>query len=82
MQEDEFIEPFAAPEIFVDGFSKHLSRDGVMSCVGYRKMPDGNLVVVRLVWPAVNTMAAIEDAEAAMAAPVVASNGTGAKRVH
>ncbi len=82
MTEEEFIETFTAPEIFVDGFSKHTARDGVMSCIGYRKLPEGKLVVVRLVWPAVNTIAAIEEAEAAMAAPVVAGGGSGAKRVH
>lgn len=80
MTEEEFSEPFAAPEIFVDGFSKHTARDGVMTCIGYRNMPEGRMVVVRLVWPAVNTMAAIEEAEAAMAAPVLGVGGSGAKR--
>jgi hypothetical protein len=69
MSDEPLIEPFSVPEIFVDGFTDHVARDGVMSCAGYRHMKDGKIVVVRLVWPAVNTDAAIEDAKIAMASP-------------
>lgn len=65
--ENDLLEPYAAPEIFVDGFTKHTSRDGVMTCVGYRNMPEGRVIVVRLVWPAVNTGAAMDDANEAVA---------------
>lgn len=64
--DDEPLEAYTVPEIFVDGFTGHTSRDGVMSCVGYRKLREGKIVVVKLVWPAVNTNAAIDDANAAM----------------
>lgn len=66
MTDDTLIEPFAVPEVFVDGFSQHTSRDGVMTCVGYRRMKDGKTIVIRLAWPAVNTTAAIDDALNAM----------------
>jgi hypothetical protein len=69
MPDDTVIEPFAVPEIFVDGFTQHKAHDGVMSCVGYRKLAEGKIVVVRLVWPAVNTSAAIDDAISALSAP-------------
>lgn len=70
MSDDDLIEPYAVPEIFVDSFTKHVSRDGVMTCVGYRKMAEGRVVVVRLAWPAVNTSAAIEDANLALTVPI------------
>lgn len=70
MADCKLIEPYAVPEIFVDGFTQHNSRDGVMTCVGYRAMQDGKVVVIRLAWPAVNTEAAILDASVAMAAPI------------
>jgi hypothetical protein len=63
MPDEEFAEPFAAPEIYIDGFTHHAVRDGVMTCIGYRNMPDGRHVVLRLAWPMVNTMAAVEEAE-------------------
>lgn len=66
---DELIEPVGVLEIFVDGFTDHVARDGVMSCVGYRTMKDGKFVVIKLVWPAVNTEAAIGDARSAMVPP-------------
>lgn len=66
MQSDDPIELYAAPEIFVDGFTKHESRDGVMSCNGYRRVHGRNVVVVKLVWPVVNTSAAIDEALQAM----------------
>jgi hypothetical protein len=70
MTDDDLIEPYAVPEIFVDGFTRHASRSGVMTCVGYRVMPEGKVVVIRLVWPAVNTVEAIDDAVNAMNAAV------------
>ena len=66
MQEDDLIDLHAVPEIFVDNFTRHVSRDGVMSCVGYRQMPQGKVIVIKLVWPAVNTSSAIGDAIDAM----------------
>ncbi len=71
MSKDDVIEIYSAPEIYVDGFTQHTSRDGVMTCVGYRKMPEGRVVVVKLVWPAANTNAAIEDALSAMSNPEI-----------
>lgn len=62
----DLIDNYSAPEIFVDGFANHTSHDGVMTCVGYRRMPEGLTVVIRLVWPAVNTVAAVDDAIQAM----------------
>lgn len=62
----ELIEPMGVPEIFVDGFTKHTAHDGVMTAIGYRKMPEGNVAVIRLVWPEVNTSAAIDEANLAM----------------
>lgn len=82
MTEEEFSEPFAAPEIFVDGFTNHTARDGVMTCVGYRRMADGSHIVVRLAWPAVNTMAAVEEAEAALARPQPAARVGPKRGVH
>lgn len=79
MSDEDFAEPFAAPEFYVDGFTNHAARDGVMTCIGYRNMSDGKQIVVRLVWPMVNTMAAVEDAEAALAKPRYAT-GDGSKR--
>ena len=73
MNDEELIEPFLAPEVFVDGFSEHTVRDGVMTCAGYRTMKHGRIVVIRLAWPVVNTIAAIDAAIQAMvpsAAPV------------
>lgn len=69
MPDDRLIEPFAVPEIFVDGFTGHTARDGVMSCAGYRHTKEGKVVVVRLVWPVVNTTAAIDDAISALGVP-------------
>jgi hypothetical protein len=63
------IELYSVPEIFVDGFTKHVSVDGVMSCIGYRKMQGRSVVVLKLVWPAVNTGAAISDAMEALDTP-------------
>jgi hypothetical protein len=67
--DEELLEPYAVAEIFVDGFTKHTLRDGVMTCVGFRNMTEGKVIVVRLVWPAVNTVAAINDAVVAMENP-------------
>lgn len=77
MRDEELLEPFAVQEIFVNGFTNHQRHDGVMSCVGYRATRDGKLVVVRLVWPAANTEAAIEDAKAALAAAEVTLENSG-----
>lgn len=67
MSKDDLIEPYTVHEIFVDGFIEHRSIDGVMSCVGYRKSPEGRVIVVRLAWPETSTQAAIDDANAALA---------------
>lgn len=66
MTAKEPMEIYAVPEIFVDGFTQHTARDGVMSCIGYRKMSEGKIVVVRLVWPATSTSSAIDEATAAL----------------
>jgi hypothetical protein len=80
MPEDRIIEPFTAPEIFVDGFTQHEARNGVMTCIGYRAMKDGKFAVVRLVWPVVSTGAAIDDAIAALGAHPDDSGPTDPKR--
>jgi len=86
MGRNDLIEPFAAQEIFVDGFTDHATRNGVMTCVGYRRLPEGNVIVVRLVWPAVNTTAAIDSAMQAMSAPQetnrIESGGNAKRKVH
>lgn len=81
--DDEPVEAYTVPEIFVDGFTSHALRDGVMTCVGYRKLIEGKIVVVKLVWPAVNTNAAIDDANAAMDAanrPIPTGKRNGPKK--
>jgi hypothetical protein len=69
MRDETLIEGHSVPEIYVDGFTNHMSRDGVMTCVGFRKLPEGNFIVVRLAWPVVNTLSAISDATEALNAP-------------
>jgi hypothetical protein len=69
MPDDTVIEPATVQEFFIDGFTDHAVHDGVMTCIGYRNMKDGKYAVVRLVWPAVNTCAAIEDATLALNTP-------------
>ena len=66
MPDDDLIEPTLAPEIFVDYFTQHAVSDGIMSCVGYRKRADGKIIVVRLMWPAAHTSAAIQEAATAL----------------
>lgn len=68
MGTQDLIELYSVPEIFVDGFARHTSHDGVMTCIGYRLMDGHKIVVLRLVWPAVNTTAAINEAVDAMSA--------------
>jgi hypothetical protein len=77
---EDMIEVYPTKEIFVDGFAGHKSSDGVMTCVGYRKMSEGNVVVVRLAWPAVNTNEAIISAIDAMSAPPGANAVKSVKR--
>ncbi len=70
MNDESLIEPFSVQEIFVDGFTEYVARDGVMTCAGYRLTSDGDKVVkVRLIWPAVNTEAAVNGAMVALRAP-------------
>lgn len=78
MRDDETLDDLSAPEIFVDGFINHAARDGVMSCVGYRRISGRKVTVIRLVWPAVNTSTAIDDALAALGNDIE----TGSKRAH
>jgi hypothetical protein len=66
MTDDDLIENLGVLEIYVDGFCDHAARNGVMTCIGYRKMKDGTYVVLRLAWPVVNTTEAIDCASAAM----------------
>jgi hypothetical protein len=75
MRDETLIEPFAVQEIFVDGFCDHQIENGVMSCVGYRvqrpSRQNGDplkVVVIRLVMPAMNLDAAIQDARQAQCA--------------
>lgn len=90
MRDDTLVEPFAVPEeeiieppgvleIYVDEFTRHVTHNGNMSCVGVRNYADGKTVVVRLVWPADNTKFAIEDARDALSKPEVV--GVPAERV-
>lgn len=67
MSEDqELIEPFAIPEIFVDGFVQYEVHDGILTFVGYRKQrASAPVAVLRLVMPVVNLMAAIHGAMSA-----------------
>ena len=76
MRDQKLVEPFAVPEIFVDGFTDHIIRNGVMTCAGYRLQEpageDGQLqrvAVIRLVMPAANLNDAIEDARSAQSKP-------------
>lgn len=70
-REEEMIESPGVLEIYVDEFTRHITHNGNMSCVGVRNYADGKTVVVRLVWPADNTKFAIEDARDAMSKPEV-----------
>lgn len=78
MRKEETFDDFSAPEIFVDGFVNHASRDGVMSCVGYRSIGGRKIIVLRLVWPAANTTSAVEDAMSALNHDIE----IGSKRAH
>lgn len=73
MRDKTVIEPAGLPEIFVDGFSSHVTRNGVMTCVGYRLQDHSNderrVAVVRLIWPEHSTDEAIADAREAQYAP-------------
>lgn len=82
MRDETLVEPFAVPEIFVDGFSDHEIHNGVMTCAGYRLQPPSRqngeplkVVVVRLVWPVTATDEAIADARRAQSAPFLVKNG-------
>jgi hypothetical protein len=75
MRDETLVEMFAAPEIFVDGFSDHQVHNGVMTCAGYRiqTTPRQNgepikVVVVRLVFPLCALEPAIADAKHAQGA--------------
>ncbi len=73
MRDKTVVEPMGLPEIFVDGFSSHVTRNGIMTCVGYR-LQDGlgeelRVAVVRLIWPEHSTDEAIADAREAQYAP-------------
>lgn len=72
MRDETLVETFAAPEIFVDGFSDHQVHNGVMTCAGYRIQPPSRehgeplkMVVIRLVFPLCAVEAAIADAKQA-----------------
>ncbi len=74
MRDETLVEPFAVQEIFVDGFCDHQINNGVMTCVGYRTQRPSRengdplkVVVVRLVMPASNVDAAVDDARQAQA---------------
>lgn len=71
MKDETLIEPFAAPEIFVDGFTNFMVRNGNVSCTGYRvQEANGRLLkvgVVRLIFPKDNLPASIEEAQSAAA---------------
>lgn len=82
MPADVIIEPIGVLEVYVDGFTEHIVRDGVMTCVGYRRMPDGRKVVLRLAWPAVNTAEAVESAITAAAMPTAAPQNGSKRGVH
>lgn len=79
-REEELIESPGVLEIYVDEFTRHITHNGNMSCVGVRNYADGKTVVVRLVWPADNTKFAIDDARDALCKPEVATPPTERKR--
>ncbi len=80
MRDEEILEPIGLEDVFVDGFTKHATRNGYMSCIGYRELESGTIAVIRLVWPVVNTEAAIEDAREALATPSPMQSSSQAKR--
>jgi len=74
MEGDTLMEPFAAQEFFVDGFTDHGVDNGIFSCVGYRKQrgPNGvcqKVAVIRIAMPANKLAEAIAKAQAAFNAP-------------
>ena len=63
------VEPFAAPEIYVEGFTDYEVKDGVLTCAGYRtKRTNGEPfkeVVLRIVMPVANLADTIAQATTA-----------------
>lgn len=57
MRDETLIEPFAAQEFYVDGFTDYSVANGLIFCAGYRLQPsrDGSeplkVTVLRLIWP-------------------------------
>jgi hypothetical protein len=81
--QEELVEPIGVQEVFVDYFTGHISINGVMRCVGVRRINNENVVVIRLVWPEANTESAIKEARTALASPApITSNKGPPKRVH
>jgi hypothetical protein len=87
---DKLIEPFAALEVYCDGFTDFRVRNGNMTCVGFRlhePLRKGEeplrVVVLRLVFPKDCVPDAIAEAQAAFAAPVaLAETVSGPRRKH
>lgn len=73
-RDDTLMEPFAAQEFFVDGFTDHSVDNGIFSCVGYRIQrsagnPCQKIAVLRIAMPANKLTEAISRAQAAFNAP-------------
>lgn len=48
MNDQGLIEPFAVPEIFVDGWGERTLSEGIYSSVGYRIIKGEKIAVIRL----------------------------------
>ena len=77
MRDETLVEPFAVPEIYVDGVD-HLVSNGMMIASGYRIMPPTRrgaatlkVVAVRLILPVTCVAAAMADAQHALSAPLL-----------
>lgn len=60
------VELFAAQEFYVDGFTDHEVRDGILTCTAYRIQHGHPVVVFRVVIRAGSALASIDQAMAAL----------------
>jgi len=89
MRDKTLIDPFAAQEIFCDGFTDYKVRNGNMSCVGFRiqdpEHEGGKLfkvIVVRLIFPKDCVTAAIEETQRAISDLPAPSIGLWLRKAH
>lgn len=61
----ELIEPFAAPEVFVEAFDNYEVKNGVLTCAGYREHNGIRVVMIRIVMPLAGLSPTIAKAMAA-----------------